>query len=111
MLRKLLPMAALACGGLLHAQPDTLYVPGDDATVQALAVHYPALQQVERFVHIGHYAFDTTRMAVRMDYKRGKPSGIFRAYYPDGRPLIFAVYGWGSLHGDWTEYDPWAASP
>lgn len=97
--------AACACCTIGLAQPDTLYVPEDGGQVRALAVVYPPLQEVERFIHVGHYAFDTTRMAVRMDFKRGKPSGVFRAYYPSGAPLIFAVYGWGSLHGDWTEYD------
>ena len=48
---------------------------------------------------------DSTKIAVLLPYKRGKPSGLFRAFYPDGSLLIRAVYGWGSLHGDWTEYD------
>ncbi len=104
MLRSSLLALSLSWGAL-HAQPDTLYVPQDDGSVQAMAVSYPPLQPSEHFVHIGHYAVDTARMAVRMTYKRGKPSGVYRAYYPDGRPLVFAVYGWGSLHGDWTEYD------
>lgn len=105
MLRSCLLALTLSWGALL-AQPDTLYVPQDDGSVLAMAVSYPPLQQNEHFVYIGHYAMDTSRMAVRMSFKRGKPSGVYRAYYPDGRPLVFAVYGWGSLHGDWTEYDP-----
>jgi hypothetical protein len=88
-----------------HAQPDSLYVP-ELAGVAAYAVRYPALQNAESFTHVGRYAMDTTRIAVRLGYKRGKPCGVYRAYYPDGRPLIFAVYGWGWLQGDWTEYAP-----
>lgn len=99
-------LAATLASGVLRAQPDTLYVPDANGTVQPLAVTYPPLQQEEQFIHVGRYTADTAHMAVRMAFKRGKPSGVFRAYYPDGRPLIFAVYGWGSLHGDWTEYDP-----
>lgn len=86
------------------AQPDTLYVPSGD-TVYTYAIHYPPVETAEQYQMTGLYAFDTTRVAVRLDIKRGKPSGVYRAYYPDGKPLIFAVYGWGSLNGDWTEYD------
>lgn len=86
------------------AQPDTLFIQSGD-TLFEMAVVYEPLQDKEQFTRFGHFANDSTRVAVRVDYKRGKPSGIYRAYYPDGRPLIFAVYGWGSLHGDWTEYD------
>lgn len=104
--RHLLPLLFI---GLLHksvlAQPDTLYVPEVGGTV-AYAVTYPPLQQVESFQHIGRFALDTSRIAVKLGYKRGKPCGVYRAYYPDGRPLIFAVYGWGYLHGDWTEFGP-----
>lgn len=105
MLRSLFLTAGLLAGGFLHAQPDSLYIT-ENGTTTALAVVYEPMQDVERFVRYGRYAFDTTRTAVRLDYKRGKPCGIYRAYYPDGRPLIFAVYGWGWLHGDWAEYDP-----
>lgn len=89
----------------LFAQPDSLYITTGDST-KAFAVTYAPLQDVDHYRRIGKYAFDTTRTAVQLDYKRGKPSGVYRAFYPDGKPLIFAVYGWGSLHGDWTEYDP-----
>jgi hypothetical protein len=111
MLRKL-SFVSLLFGGLLHAQPDSLYVPvlangtGGPDTVMAYAVVYEPLQDVEHYRRAGHYAFDTARVAVELDYKRGKPCGIYRAFYPDGKQLIFAVYGWGWLHGDWTEYDP-----
>ena len=93
------------CSALaLHAQPDTLLVTSGDTTYQ-LAVVMEPLQDAPAFKRVGRFATDTTRVAIEMDYKRGKPSGVYRAYYPDGKPLIFAVYGWGSLHGDWTEYD------
>ncbi|MGV9011825.1 MAG: toxin-antitoxin system YwqK family antitoxin [Flavobacteriales bacterium] len=105
MLHKTLIFATLLLTGSLCAQPDSLYITTNDTSV-AYAVRYGPMQTVERFRLVGKYAFDTTRTAVQIDYKRGKPSGIYRAYYPDGKPLIFAVYGWGSLHGDWTEYDP-----
>ncbi len=87
-----------------RAQPDTLYVTSGDS-LYSYAVVYDPVRPLEQFKRVGRYAFDTTRVAVQLDYKRGKPSGVYRAYFPDGKPLIFAVYGWGSLHGDWTEYD------
>ena len=105
MCRRTLLLAVFLHGLAAFAQPDTLYVADDQGTVNALPVVYPPLKNEVAFIHMGHYAHDTTKLAVRMQFKRGKPSGIYRAYYPDGRPLIFAVYGWGSLHGDWTEYD------
>jgi antitoxin component YwqK of YwqJK toxin-antitoxin module len=86
------------------AQPDTLFIPSGDS-LYAYAVRYEPMQQAEQFKRKGFFAHDPERLAVLMDYKRGKPSGVYRAYYPDGKPLIFAVYGWGNLHGDWTEYD------
>lgn len=94
-----------ALSGLSYAQPDTLYVTTKAAGTQAYAVVYDPVVPAEQYTLVGRYAFDTSRVAVRLGMKKGKPSGVYRAYYPDGRPLIFAVYGWGSLHGDWTEYN------
>ena len=88
----------------LSAQPDTLFVASGDS-VYRYPVEYEPILQTEQFKRRGWYAFDSTRTAVTLDYKRGRPSGVYRAYYPDGKPLVFAVYGWGNLHGDWTEYD------
>ena len=87
------------------AQPDSLYIQERDTTV-AYAVTYSPMQPVDGFTRIGRFAMDTARVAVRLGYKRGKPCGVYRAFYPDGAPLIFAVYGWGYLEGDWTEYAP-----
>lgn len=105
MLAKLLSSAALLVAGLAQAQPDSLYIT-EHGTTEAYAVVYAPLQGMEPYRRVGRYAFDTSRVAVQIDYKRGKPSGIYRAFYPDGKQLLFAVYGWGSLHGDWAEYDP-----
>lgn len=89
---------------LLCAQPDTLWVPSN-GTMVPHAVVYGPVRMDPQYKRIGKYATDTTKVAVSMDYKRGHASGIYRAFYPDGRPLIFAVYGWDSPHGDWTEYN------
>ncbi|MCW5897777.1 MAG: hypothetical protein KIT10_00795 [Flavobacteriales bacterium] len=101
---RLLPFFALLGTMASQAQPDTLLVPSGDTTF-AFAVVYDRPEPAEQYKLIGRYAHDTSAVAVRLDMKRGKPSGVYRAYFPDGRPLIFAVYGWGYLHGDWTEYD------
>jgi antitoxin component YwqK of YwqJK toxin-antitoxin module len=96
--------ALLLALALATTQPDTLYIPQGDS-VLAYAVVYDQPPVAEQYKLIGRYAFDTTLVAVELGMKRGKPSGVFRAFHPNGRPLIFAVYGYGSLHGDWTEYD------
>jgi len=103
MVRYLLLSFALFLVRPVSAQPDSLYAPEKVGTV-AYAVVYPPLRTAESFTHEGRYAMDTSRIAVRIGYKRGKPCGVYRAWYPDGAPMIFAVYGWGYLHGDWTEY-------
>ncbi len=105
MLRIILLSLIAALTQRIAAQPDSLYVPEHNGVV-AYAVTYAPLQQVEQYVRIGRFVQDTSRIAVRLYYKHGKPCGTYRAYYPDGRPLIFAVYGWGRLEGDWTEYAP-----
>lgn len=96
---------ALLAGKFVNAQPDSLYVMEKGGTV-AYAIAYPVLSAAGSFTHEGRYAMDTSRVAVRLGYKRGKPCGVYRAWYPDGAPMIFAVYGWGYLEGDWTEYAP-----
>jgi antitoxin component YwqK of YwqJK toxin-antitoxin module len=78
----------LATVHVATGQPDTLFVP-DAGRVLALSVRYEPLQQTAQY----------------MGYRGPVPSGVYRAYYPNGKPLIFAVYGYGSLHGDWAEYD------
>jgi antitoxin component YwqK of YwqJK toxin-antitoxin module len=103
MLRTLSFTVALIALNALRAQPDSLYV-SETAGTAAYAVVYPPLKAVESFTHEGRYAMDTSRIAVRLGFKRGKPCGVYRAWYPDGAPMIFAVYGWGYLDGDWTEY-------
>ncbi|MBP6312286.1 MAG: hypothetical protein WAR83_10390 [Flavobacteriales bacterium] len=87
-----------------YAQPDTLYVP-DGNNTHAYAVVYEPIEPSEQYTLTGHYAHAPGTVAVQLMMKRGKPSGVYRAFYPSGRPLIFAVYGYGSLHGDWTEYN------
>ena len=103
MTRTLLPLLLALSAAIVHAQPDSLFVT-EHGTTTAYAVTYPPLKTAESFTHEGRYAMDTSRIAVRIGYKRGKPCGVYRAWYPDGAPMIFAVYGWGYLHGDWTEY-------
>ena len=106
MLHKLLACLAILFTVPSSAQPDSLFITEHGAT-KAYAISYPPLPSgLAPFILTGKYAFDTTRVAVTINYKRGKPSGIYRAFYPDGKQLLFAVYGWGSLHGDWAEYDP-----
>jgi hypothetical protein len=94
----------LFISGLCTAQPDTLFIPSGDQ-VYPFAVTYEPVVPSEQYKLIGRFAHRPEVVAVQLDMKRGKPSGVYRAFYPDGKPLIFAVYGWGALHGDWTEYD------
>lgn len=105
MLRKLLPLLACFLTFAAAAQPDSLYITDNGTTTAYAVVYAPLPEGMTPFLRVGKYAFDTTRTAVTLNYKRGKPSGVYRAFYPDGKQLIFAVYGWGSLHGDWAEYD------
>ncbi|MBK6775650.1 MAG: hypothetical protein IPG74_07290 [Flavobacteriales bacterium] len=86
------------------AQPDSLFIPSGD-TVYTYAVEYSPELSAALYTRVGKFAHDTTRVAVELRYQRGKPCGVYKAFYPDGKPLIFAVYGWGFLHGDWSEYD------
>ncbi len=83
---------------------DTLYVTSDDTTY-AYAIVYIPVEETEQHTKVAKYAFDMGLTAVEIDYKRGKPSGRYKAYYPDGQLMEYGIYGWGSLHGDWTEYD------
>ncbi len=102
MIRSLfLPLLLLTLGA--QGQPDSLFIQ-EHGTTTAYGVVYPPLKTAESFTHEGRFAMDTSRVAVRLGYKRGKPCGVYRAWFPDGAPMIFAVYGWGFLEGDWTEY-------
>lgn len=103
-MRTPLTLAASALFVLAHAQPDTLYVPSH-GEILALAVVYDSPPSEENYRSCGRYAYDTTLLAVELDHKQRKPCGVYRAFYPDGSPLIFAVYGFNKLHGDWSEYD------
>lgn len=87
------------------AQPtDTLFVNSADSTY-AYAIDYAPEQDTTSYTRIATYRFDPDRIAVELGYKRGKPCGVYKSYYPDGRLMEFAVYGWGHLHGNWVEYD------
>ena len=95
----------LLIAGHLSAQlKDTLYVTSEDSTY-AYAITYIDVDETEQHTKVAKYNFDMGRTAVEIDYKRGKPSGVYRSYYPDGQLMEFGVYGWGTLNGDWKEYD------
>lgn len=104
MIRATLLLVSCILSVVSLGQPDSLYVVSGDTTF-AFRIVYEAVQPAEQYKLIGRYELYPDRVAVSIDHKRGKPSGVYRAWYPDGKPLIFAVYGYGSLHGDWTEYD------
>lgn len=103
-MRNSILIALFLCATVAFAQPDTLFIPSGNE-IFPYAVIYDSIVPAEQYKMIGRFAHDPEQIAVQIDHKRGKPSGVYRAYYPDGKPLIFAVYGWGLLHGDWTEYD------
>jgi len=103
-MKRTLSTLAISCAFTAQAQPDTLWVPTNGVAVPHAVVYEPVRDDAQ-YRRIGRFATDTARIAVSLDYKRGHPSGVYRAYFPDGRPLVFAVYGWDSPHGDWTEYD------
>jgi len=107
-MRAILLACTILFGSVLLAQPDTLWVPSFGTLVPHVVVYQPVSTEPQS-KRIGKFAADTSTVAVSMDYKRGHPSGVYRAYYPDGRPLVFAVYGWDTPHGDWTEYDEMGA--
>jgi len=83
---------------------DTLFVTSGDSTY-AYAIKYVEVEESDQHTKVAKYVFDMGRTAVEIDHKRGKPSGIYRSYYPDGQLMEFGVYGWGTLNGDWKEYD------
>ncbi|QQR87232.1 MAG: hypothetical protein IPJ76_03135 [Flavobacteriales bacterium] len=95
---------AVCCATPLFGQPDTLFITSGDS-VYALGVNYEPERSDGLYTRVGRFANDTGTVAVELRYQKGKPCGVYKAYYPDGKPLIFAVYGWGYLHGDWSEYD------
>lgn len=103
-MKQTLTALAILFSPLLFAQPDTLWIPSNGVMVPHAVVYEP-VRMDPQYKRIGKFAEDTSKVAVSMDYKRGHQSGVYRAYYPDGHPLIFAVYGWDKPHGDWTEYD------
>lgn len=103
-MKRLLLIGGTILPSMLIAQPDTLWIP-TNGSAAPYTVAYEPVRNDAQYTRVGRFVFDTSRVAVRLDYKRGHPSGVYRAFYPDGRPLIFAVYGWNSPHGDWTEYD------
>ncbi|MFZ1686563.1 MAG: hypothetical protein WAU70_04020 [Flavobacteriales bacterium] len=94
----------LLCAAQVTAQPDSLYINSGD-TVYAYGVTYAPERSAELYTRVGKFTHDTAQVAVEIRYQKGKPCGVYKAFYPDGKPLIFAVYGWGYLHGDWSEYD------
>ena len=107
-MRSILLASPILCATSLLAQPDTLWIPTYGSMVPHAVMYQPVSMEAQS-KRIGKFASDTSTIAVSMDYKRGHPSGVYRAYYPDGRPLVFAVYGWDTPHGDWTEYDEMGA--
>ena len=100
-------LAVLFYNGI--AQPkDTLFVNSEDSTY-AYAITYLEAEESEQYTRVAVYQFDEQQVAVEMDHKRGKPCGRYKAYYPTGQLMEYAIFGWGYLHGDWTEYNEFGA--
>lgn len=106
--RILFVVFALVASQMVAQPTDTLFVNSADSTY-AYAIDFEPERDTTAYTRVASYHFDPSRVAVELDYKRGKPCGKYKTYYPDGKLMEFAVYGWGYLHGSWTEYDEFGA--
>jgi antitoxin component YwqK of YwqJK toxin-antitoxin module len=92
------------CSLFSYAQPSIITVEMADTSIQ-YPLTYKQLDSLESGVLKAYYAFDTSRIAYVKYFAYGKQSGRYMEYYPNGKPMLLAIYQYGELHGDWTKYD------
>ena len=85
---------------------DSLKIGNGEIVKQAYAIVYQdsAKQRLQGKV-TAHYQVDTSQLAYVQYYLNGRKSGIYKAFYPNGKLLEFGVYGNGVRHGEWTWYN------
>lgn len=54
---------------------------------------------------IAVFANDTSKIAVEKNFTNNYQNGIYKAYYPSGNLMVFAIYANAKLNGDYTYYD------
>lgn len=82
---------------------ETIYLDRDSVTYQV--VYQPTLSKKIFSKKIAVFANDTTVKAIGKNYTYDYLNGIYRAYYPSGKIMLFANYSNNHLYGDWTWYD------
>lgn len=88
---------------MLKAQQKFLKVYYPDDTL-SFELDYKSVDSLEEGKLVAFYKKHPHQIAFEKNYYYGKQSGIYKAYYPSGRTMIFSVYQAGKRHGDWTYY-------
>ena len=102
---KLVSFLVLVCffGNLLQAQQKSLNVYYPDDTL-SFELYYKSQDSLGSGKLIAYYKKHPHQKAFEKNYYYGKQSGVYKAYYPSGRTMIFSVYQAGKRNGDWTYY-------
>lgn len=80
-----------------------VFYPEDTLTFDLI---YKDLDSLENEKLEAYYKENPEQIAYVKNYYYGKQSGIYKAFYPSGRIMIFAVYQRGMLNGDYTWFSP-----
>jgi len=81
---------------------ETVYL--DKDSVAYKVIYQPTAYKRIFSKKIAVFANDTSVRAIGKNYTNNYLNGIYRAYYPSGKLLVFANYYNEKLNGDWTWY-------
>ena len=77
----------------------------DTITETVKVIYKPTVFSTHYSKKIAVFASDTSQIAVEKSYANLGKSGLYKAYYPNGKLKIKTVYAKDKLNGEWTYYD------
>lgn len=106
MTKRILISALLLCGLIVSGYSQMFVDHRIDYGNDSIVVHKVKVTKTEDYLEARYEpGTDSSQLAYTKHYVNGKLNGRCNFYFPNGQYHKTMIYGYGDLHGDYTEYD------